>query len=145
QSDTIRRARADRSGHGDGAFMTKPADRSAVIVAARRTPIGRVGGALKALRVEDLAAPVLKAVLEDARLAPADVAGAIHGNAAGPGGNPARLSALAAEFPVEVPGGTVDRQSGGGLEAINKAARLIEAGAGDVYIAGGAESCSPAP
>jgi len=117
----------------------------AVIVAARRTPIGKVRGTLRRLRVEELAAPVLKALLADVRLKPEQIDDVILGNAAGPGGNPARLAALQAGFPVSVPGVTVDRQCGSGLESINMAARLIEAGAGDVYIAGGVESTSTAP
>lgn len=125
--------------------MTAPGPRSAVIVAARRTPIGRVRGALRRLAVEDLAAPVLRALLADAGLPPDSVDDVILGNAAGPGGNPARVAALAAGMPVTVPGVTVDRQCGSGLEAIALAARLIEAGAGEAYLAGGVESCSTAP
>ncbi len=116
-----------------------------VIIAARRTPIGRLGGVLRHLSVEALAAPVMNAVLADAGLEADAVDDVILGNAAGPGGNPARLAALAAGFPISVPGVTVDRQCGSGLEAINLAARLITAGAGDVYIAGGVESASTAP
>jgi acetyl-CoA C-acetyltransferase len=116
-----------------------------VIVAARRTPIGRIGGSLRHLSVDALAAPVLNALLADGGVAAEDVNDVILGNAAGPGGNPARLSALVAGFPFAVPGLTIDRQCGSGLEAINLAARLIEAGAGDVYIAGGVESASTAP
>ena len=125
--------------------MTGPHARSAIVIAARRTPVGRVRGALRRLQVDALAAPVLKAVLSDAGLAADVIDDVILGNAAGPGGNPARLSALAAGFPVSVPGMTVDRQCGSGLEAIATAARLIEAGAGEVYLAGGVESCSTAP
>ncbi|HYD69491.1 thiolase family protein [Azospirillum sp.] len=117
----------------------------AVIVAARRTPVGRIGGVLRALSVEQLAAPVIRAVLADAGLEPGEVDDVILGNAVGPGGNVARLSALTAGLPVHVPGVTVDRQCGSGLEAINQAARLIEAGAGEVYLAGGVESTSTAP
>ena len=117
----------------------------AVIVAARRTPVGRIGGCLRDLPVEDLAAPVIRAVLADAGLDPAEVDDVLLGNAVGPGGNVARLSALAAGLPASVPGVTVDRQCGSGLEAINMAARLIEAGAGEVYLAGGVESTSTAP
>ncbi len=117
----------------------------AVIVAARRTPIGRFGGALRHLPVEALAAPVLNALLADAGVAADEIDDVILGNAAGPGGNPARLAALAAGFPIEVPGVTIDRQCGSGLEAINLAARLIQAGAGEMYIAGGVESASTAP
>ncbi|HYG90802.1 MAG TPA: thiolase family protein [Azospirillum sp.] len=117
----------------------------AVIVAARRTPIGRIGGTLRDVPVEDLAAPVIRAVLADAGIAAAEVDDVLLGNAVGPGGNVARLSGLAAGLPVEVPGVTVDRQCGSGLEAINMAARLVEAGAGEVYLAGGVESTSTAP
>lgn len=117
----------------------------AVIAAARRTPIGRLGGLLRQLPVEDLAAPAIRAVLADARLAPDEVDEVILGNAVGPGGNVARLSALAAGLPVSVPGVTVDRQCGSGLEAINQAARLIESGAAEVVLAGGVESTSTAP
>lgn len=117
----------------------------AVIVGARRTPIGRLRGGLRRFRVEELTAPVLSTLLSDANL-PADaVDDVILGNAAGPGGNPARLSALQAGFSVTVPGVTIDRQCGSGLEAINMAARLIEAGAGQIFIAGGVESASTAP
>jgi acetyl-CoA C-acetyltransferase len=122
--------------------VTRP---RAVIVAARRTPVGRAGGVLRAFSVEALAAPVIAAVLADAGLAPEEVDDVILGNAAGPGGNIARLAALTAGLPLAVPGMTVDRQCGSGLEAINLAARLIEAGAGDVYLAGGVESPSTAP
>ncbi|MBP2231711.1 acetyl-CoA C-acetyltransferase [Azospirillum agricola] len=118
---------------------------SPILVAARRTPVGRIGGSLRDLPVEDLAAPVIRAVLADAGLDPAEVDDVLLGNAAGPGGNVARLSALAAGLPVAVPGLTVDRQCGSGLEAINLAARLVQAGAGDVFLAGGVESTSTAP
>ncbi|WP_448190474.1 thiolase family protein [Azospirillum sp. sgz301742] len=117
----------------------------AVIVAARRTPIGRIGGSLRDLPVAALAAPVIRAVLADAGLDPAEVDDVLLGNAVGPGGNVARLSALAAGLPMQVPGVTVDRQCGSGLEAINLAARLIESGAGEIFLAGGVESTSTAP
>ena len=117
----------------------------ALIVAARRTPIGRVGGVLRRLPVEALAAPVLRAVVTDAGVAADEIDDVLLGNAAGPGGNPARLALLAAGLPTHVPGVTVDRQCGSGLEAITLACRLIEAGAGEVYIAGGVESASTAP
>lgn len=119
--------------------------RQAIIVAARRTPIGRVGRSLKTLSVEALAAPVLQALLTEVGLSPAEVDEVILGNAIGPGGNPARLAVLAAGFPVTIPGMTVDRQCGSGLEAINLAACMIRAGAADVVIAGGMESVSTAP
>ncbi|WAL62065.1 thiolase family protein [Thermocoleostomius sinensis] len=117
----------------------------ALIVAARRTPIGRVGRSLRTLPVDALMAPVLQAVLADVGLIPDQVDEVILGNAIGPGGNPARLALLTAGFPVQIPGVTIDRQCGSGLEAINLAARLIQAGAADVIIAGGMESVSTAP
>ncbi len=118
-----------------------------VIVAARRTPIGTAGKALRDLTVADLAAPVLRAVLADA----ADAGGArpvadvVLGNCMGPGGNVARVAALAAGLGTGVPGLTVDRQCGSGLEAINLAAAWVRAGAGGLYLAGGVESASTAP
>ncbi|MFD1626193.1 thiolase family protein [Azospirillum griseum] len=117
----------------------------AIIIAARRSPVGRIGGSLRDLPVEDLAAPVIRAALADARLEPDAVDEVLLGNAVGPGGNVARLSALAAGLPVSVPGVTVDRQCGSGLEAINLAARLVQAGAGEIIVAGGVESTSTAP
>ena len=120
----------------------------AVIVAARRTPIGTRGRALASLNVEQLAAPVLRAVRADAeaaaghRLAVADV---VLGNCMGPGGNPARVAALAAGLGVEVPGATVDRQCGSGLAAVLDAAAAIRAGDDRPRLAGGVESPSTAP
>ena len=117
----------------------------AIVAAARRTPIGRVGGALSALSIEEITAPLLRSLLEDIPVNPEEVCKVILGNAAGGGGNPARLSSLAAGFPVDVAAMTIDCQCGSGLEAINIAARMIEAGSGDVFIAGGVESVSTAP
>jgi acetyl-CoA C-acetyltransferase len=120
----------------------------AVVIAARRTPIGTRGRALAALNVEQLAAPVLRAALGDAedavgrRLTVADV---VLGNCMGPGGNPARVSALAAGLGVEVPGATVDRQCGSGLAAVLDAATAIRAGDDRPRLAGGVESPSTAP
>lgn len=119
--------------------------RDAHVVAARRTPIGRVGGALRLLRVESLVAPVLRAVLADTGLQPDDVDEVVLGNVWGPGGNPARLAALTAGLDVAVPGLTVDRQCASGLEAINVAMRLVRSGGADVCLAGGVESTSTAP
>jgi acetyl-CoA C-acetyltransferase len=121
--------------------MSRP---DAVVVAARRTPIGTAGHALAGLTVTDLAAPVLRAVLADLR-APGDPDDVILGNCMGPGGNPARIAALAAGLGDTVPGLTVDRQCGSGLEAVNLAAGLVRAGAGRLYLAGGVESASTAP
>lgn len=125
---------------------TRPgADREPVIVLGRRTAFGRLNGALAKLTADRLLAPVLAAVLADASVAPGTVDDVIIGNAVGGGGNVARLALLRAGLPVSVPGLTVDRQCGSGLEAIVLACRLVMAGAGDVYLAGGVESCSTAP
>lgn len=117
----------------------------AVIVAARRTPIGTAGRALRDLTVTDLAAPVLRAVLADLDTDGSAVSDVILGNCMGPGGNPARVAALAAGLGPGVPGLTVDRQCGSGLEAVNLAAGLVRGGAGTLYLAGGVESASTAP
>lgn len=124
--------------------MTDP-DRQPVIVAACRSPIARAGGALAHLPPEALAAPVLRAALEGSGLAAGDLADVILGNAVGGGGNLARLAALEAGLPIDLPGLTVDRQCGSGLEAVVLASRLIAAGAGRAYLAGGVESTSRAP
>lgn len=123
----------------------RPETHQPVIIAALRTPIGRAGGALRMIELEDLAAPLLQSVTQQAGIAPADVDDVILGNATGGGGNIARLAALQAGFPVEVAGVTVDRQCGSGLEAIMQACNLVAAGAGEVFVAGGVESTSRAP
>ncbi|MFI9553018.1 thiolase family protein [Nonomuraea endophytica] len=119
-----------------------------VVVAARRTPIGTAGHAFKTLTADRLAAPVLAAVLADVRKAGGghpDVDDVVLGNCMGPGGNLARVSALAAGFGHEVPGLTVDRQCGSGLAAILLAGQAVSAGEAEFVIAGGAESASTAP
>ena len=115
-----------------------------VIAAAFRTPIGRKGGSLAAVEPASLAAPLIRHILAETGLAPGAVDDVILGNAANSAGNLARLAALEAGLPVSVPGMTVDRQCGSGLEAIALAARLIAAGAGRFYLAGGTESTSRA-
>nr|WP_281536053.1 thiolase family protein [Cryobacterium breve] len=115
------------------------------MVWGRRTAFGRRGGALSRVTADRLLAPVLSAVVTDLGLDPADLDDVIIGNATGGGGNLARLALLEAGFPVAVPGLTVDRQCGSGLEAILLACRLVAAGAGGLYLAGGVESCSTAP
>ncbi|MBC8050111.1 MAG: thiolase family protein [Chitinophagales bacterium] len=118
---------------------------SALIVAARRTAIGRIGGMHRARPIEALTAPLINALLQQTRLDATRVDEVIIGNAAGGGGNPARLALLHAGLPDSVPGITVDRQCASGLDAILMAARIIETGAADIAIAGGAESPSTAP
>ena len=117
----------------------------AVIVAARRTAVGKIGGIFRDIPPEELAATVIRGILDEFPVRAEEIDEVILGNAVSPGGNLARLSALEAGLPVNVPGVTVDRQCGSGLEAIIMAARLIQAGAGDIYLAGGVESTSLAP
>ncbi|WP_391119014.1 thiolase family protein [Psychrobacillus sp. L3] len=117
----------------------------AVIVMAKRTPIGKLGGILSTLEPEKLLAPLIQHIVTETNLPKDIIDDVIIGNVVGPGGNIARVSALEAGLPVTVPGVTIDRQCGSGLEAINIAARLIQSGAGEVYLAGGVESTSRAP
>lgn len=116
-----------------------------VILAAVRTPIARAFAALNTVEVEHLIAPLINALLQRTGINGQMIDDVIIGNAAGGGGNLARLGALTANLPVEIAGQTIDRQCGSGLEAIVLASRLIQAGAGSIYIAGGAESVSTAP
>lgn len=117
----------------------------AVIVAARRTAVCPRGGALSAWQADELAAPVLEALLQDAELQADQVDHVILGNALYAGGNPARMAALRAGIPQAVPAVTLDTQCCSGMDAILFGARLIEAGAANYVIAGGAESFSRAP
>ena len=120
----------------------------AVIVDAIRTPVGSLGGALAAVRPDDLAAHVLKALIERTKIDPSIVEEVYMGcaNQAGEDNrNVARMASLLAGFPVEVPAVTFNRLCASGLNAINQAARAIRVGEGEVYIAGGVESMSRAP
>jgi len=122
--------------------------REAWIVEAVRTPVGRYGGALANVRPDDLAALVIKAVVERSGIDPASIEDVILGcaNQAGEDNrNVARMSALLAGLPVEVAGQTVNRLCGSGLQAINTAAHAIGAGDGEVFVAGGVESMTRAP
>ncbi len=126
--------------------MTAP-----VIVAARRTPIGTAGRSLAHVDAAGLAAPVLRRLVDDvpAAAGPFDLPGppvneVVLGNCMGPGGNVARVAALAAGLPVAVPALTVDRQCGSGLAAITTAAALVRETPG-LVLAGGTESASTAP
>ncbi|MGE7270042.1 thiolase family protein [Brevibacillus panacihumi] len=119
-----------------------------VIIDAVRTPIGRIGGALKEVRPDDLGALVIQKLLERNPIDPKRIDDVIMGcaNQAGEDNrNVARMSLLLAGLPVEVPGVTVNRLCGSGLEAVNQSAHAIKAGAGQVYIAGGTESMTRAP
>lgn len=118
-------------------------DRTPVVVAARRTPIGTAGGALRDVPADRLAEPVLRALLADAGVGSVD--DVLLGNVLGPGGNPARSAALRAGLGAHVPAMTVDRQCASGLAAITSAAAAIRAGDADWVLAGGVESASTAP
>lgn len=118
---------------------------SAFIIAARRTAVAPRDGAFRALEAHELAAPVVRAVLEDAQVAPKEVQDVIFGNALYGGGNPARMAALAAGLPDRVPALTLDTQCCAGLDAVLLAAARIEAGEADIILAGGVESFSRAP
>jgi acetyl-CoA C-acetyltransferase len=123
-------------------------DGEPLIVAARRSPIATRGRGLAGLSLEQLASPVIRATLQDAREATAEkhaVADVILGNCMGPGGNPARVAALASGLDASVPGMTVDRQCGSGLAAILEAVTAIGAGDARLRLAGGVESASTAP
>ncbi len=120
----------------------------AVIVDAIRTPIGNLGGALATTRPDDLAAMVIKAIVERNALDPNLIEEVYLGcaNQAGEDNRDiARMAALLADLPVTVPGVTINRLCASGLAAINFAARSIRAGDGEVFIAGGVESMSRAP
>lgn len=118
---------------------------NARIIAARRTAVAPHGGAFRHLRIEDMAAPVVRAALADAGLEPGDVDELICSNALGVGGNPGRRVALASGLPERVAGLTLDRQCAGGLDAIALAAALVGSGQARVVVAGGVESHSLRP
>ena len=121
----------------------------AFICDAIRTPFGRYGGALSSVRTDDLGAIPLKALMQrNAGVDWAAITDVIYGcaNQAGEDNrNVARMSALLAGLPTEVPGSTVNRLCGSGLDALGTAARAIRAGEADLMIAGGVESMSRAP
>jgi 3-oxoadipyl-CoA thiolase len=122
--------------------------RRAWIIDAVRTPIGRHGGALARVRPDDLAAVAVRALVERTAIDAGLVDDVILGcaNQAGEDNrNVARMAALLAGLPVAVPGQTVNRLCGSGLQAVNAAMQAIAAGAGDIFIAGGVESMSRAP
>ena len=118
------------------------------IIDAIRTPIGALGGALSSVRADDLAAMVIKAIVDRNQLNPSLVEEVYMGcaNQAGEDNrNVARMASLLAGLPVEVTGVTFNRLCASGLNAVNQAARAIKAGEGDVFIAGGVENMSRAP
>ncbi len=120
----------------------------AVIIDAIRTPIGALGGCLSSVRPDDLAAHVIKSILERNQFDPALIEEVFLGCANQSGEdnrNVARMAALLAGLPIEVSGVTVNRLCASGLNAINMAARAIKSNEGDLYIAGGVESMSRSP
>lgn len=122
--------------------------RDAVVVDALRTPFGRHGGRLGAIRPDDLAAHVIQAVVARTGIEPGTVDDVFWGaaNQAGEDNrNVARMAALLAGLGVETPGVTVNRLCASGLQAVVSAAREIQAGAADTIIAGGSESMTRAP
>ncbi len=122
--------------------------RDAVIVATARTPMGRYGGQLKDVRPDDLAALVIKEAVDRAGVPPEDVEDVVFGcaNQAGEDNrNVARMGLLLAGLPVEIPGQTVNRLCGSGMQATITAAREIQTGGAQVMVAGGVESMTRAP
>ncbi len=119
-----------------------------VIIDAIRTPVGALGGSLAAVRPDDLAAHVIKALIERNHLDPALVEEVYFGctNQSGEDSrNVARMAGLLAGLPVEVAGVTFNRLCASGLTAVNMANRAIRAGEGDIFVTGGVESMSRAP
>jgi len=115
---------------------------------AVRTPFGRAGGALSGVRPDDLAAVVMRAVVERTGIDPARIEDVIFGDANQAGEdnrNVARFGALLAGFPTSVTGATVNRLCGSSLEAVFQGSRAIESGDADIILAGGVESMSRAP
>ncbi len=122
--------------------------REAWIIDAVRTPIGRHGGTLAPVRPDDLAATTIQALLDRTGFPASELADVVFGctNQAGEDNrNVARMALLRAGLPVEVPGQTVNRLCGSGLQAVVSAFHAIRAGEGDAFIAGGVESMSRAP
>ncbi|MCA9675202.1 MAG: acetyl-CoA C-acyltransferase [Kofleriaceae bacterium] len=124
--------------------MTRPA----FLIDGIRSPFGRYGGGLSTVRADDLAAAVIAALVERTKIPTDRVDDVILGcaNQAGEDNrNVARMAALLAGLPVDIPGVTVNRLCGSGLQAVNDAARLIATGEADLVIAGGVEQMSRAP
>jgi acetyl-CoA C-acetyltransferase len=119
--------------------------REAVIVSAVRSAIGRQGGALATVPAHVFGAEVIKEAIRRANVQPEMIEDVIMGNVISGGGNIARLTALQTGLSLELPGLTIDRQCGSGINAVTLAAQAIRAGDGDIYIAGGIESMSRAP
>ncbi len=122
---------------------------SVFVVDACRTPIGKIKGALSGVRPDHLAADVIKALVARNQWLDVATIDDVYWGAANQAGednrNVARMAVLLAGLPVEVPGATVNRLCGSGMEAVSDAARMIAAGEADVCLAGGSESMTRAP
>jgi acetyl-CoA C-acetyltransferase len=120
--------------------------RDAVICSPVRTPVGRMGGALRTVDAETLAALVVSAVMERTKLDPSLIDDSIFGHCYPNGETPSmgRLAVLHAGLPIEIPGLQLDRRCGSGLQAICLAAMEVQTGVADVVLAGGVESMSSA-
>ncbi|MFJ8063187.1 thiolase family protein [Psychrobacillus sp. NPDC096426] len=121
-------------------MMTEP-----VIVSAVRTAIAKQGGALAEVPYYEYGAQVMIEAVKRARLNKEEIDDVIYGNCLSGGGNAARMTLLEAEFPVTVPGLTIDRQCGSSINSVALAADLIRAGRGTIFLAGGVESMSRSP
>jgi 3-oxoadipyl-CoA thiolase len=122
--------------------------RNAYITAAVRTPVGRAGGALSSVRPDDLAAVAVRAAVDRGNLEPEDIDDVLLGCTNGAGEdnrNVARMAALLAGLPIDVPGQTINRLCGSGMQAVASAAQAIKANEGDIFVAGGVESMTRAP
>src|SRR5262245_3146192 len=114
------------------------------LVGGKRTPIGRYGGALSAVRPDDLAAHAIRAMLADYPGLPQDAIDEVILGCANQAGednrNVARMAILLSGLPVAIPGCTINRLCGSGLDAVGTAARMIRAGEAELVVAGGVES-----
>ncbi len=121
--------------------------REVVIVEGVRTPVGKLGGAIKDVQPEQLAALTMREVVKRSGVQLADIDEIILGHAKQSSDQPniARLAGLTAGFPIEIPAYTVHRQCGSGLQAVMNAAQMIQCGDADIVLAGGVESMSCAP
>ncbi|HLQ03812.1 MAG TPA: hypothetical protein VK114_03340, partial [Nitrososphaerales archaeon] len=120
----------------------------AVVVEAVRTPIGKYGGILRGVRPDDLVTLTIREILKRSKVDPEKIDDVYLGasNQAGEDNrNVARMAALLSGLPYTVPGATVNRLCGSGLEAVSDAARIVWSGEGDVLLAGGVESMTRAP
>src|SRR5256885_11706923 len=130
-------------------MATNGASPEVFVVDACRTPVGRYRGVLSGVRPDDLAAVVLRALLDGNPAVPADAIEDVVMGGANQAGednrNVARMAALLAGLPIEVGGATVNRLCGSGLEAVNQITAGLRSRIGDVAIAGGVEAMSRAP